>query len=130
MTDPAPDPLVSLPHRTDCAQLHEHVPPIGFDLDEPKWTGEHGESFLVSELYAQCMCGHPDYLTCPDYLSPWELSRSCKYYRHTECRGVGGVDLVSYAFDRNATPGPDTCPCACHSIRLSQALANTPEAAQ
>lgn len=107
------DPPVTLVHREDCIRLEEHVPPIGFDKDEPEWDGEHGESFLaghVGAVSAQCMCGHPDYLTCPDWLHETEWSRLCAADEHGQCAGRTGTD------------GNLACACTCHDIPLSAAI--------
>jgi hypothetical protein len=110
------DPPVSLLHRENCAQLDEHVAPIGFNLDEPEWDGEgHGESDHPNASPDQCMCGHPRYHTCPDWASGWEDSDLCHAGQHGDCDGVG--------LDRDfGAQMPNTCPCGCHAIPLSAAI--------
>ena len=110
------DPPVSLLHRENCRCLDEHVPPIGFDIDEPEWTGEHGESFItchVGKVSGQCMCGHPDYLTCPDWLGDAEMGLNCSAGDHL-CNGE--------TFAAAPPHGPATCSCDCHAIPLSAAI--------
>ena len=110
------DPPVTLLHREHCHYLDEHVPPIGFNEDEPVWDGqEHGESAHPKAVSEQCMCGHPRYHTCPDWASSWEPSGCCQDSQHNLCNGVG-IDAAW------STDVPNTCPCGCHAIPLSAAI--------
>lgn len=110
------DPPVTLLHRENCHYLDEHVPPIGFNEDEPVWDGqEHGESAHPKAVSEQCMCGHPHYHTCPDWASGWESSDLCAQRVHGRCDGVG--------IDREyGVSAANTCPCGCHAIPLSAAI--------
>lgn len=109
------NPPVTLLHRENCHYLDEHVPPVGFNLDEPVWTGEHGESDHPNAVPEQCMCGHPRYHTCPDWASNWEPSGCCQGGQHNLCNGVG----IDTAWSADV---PNTCPCGCHDIPLSAAI--------
>lgn len=51
-------------HSTHC-DGRNHVAPIGFEEGE-QFDGSHGEA-LNHGVPGQCMCGHPDYSSCPDW---------------------------------------------------------------
>lgn len=64
----------------------DHVDPIGYDEEEPEFTGEHGKSTLFQSVKTaledgttlyQCMCGHPDYLTCQAECTERDDTREC-----------------------------------------------------
>lgn len=111
-----PDPLITLPHLKFCDDLTGHVEPIGFDEGESEWDGEsHGESDHPDRVGAQCMCGHPDYQTCPDWLVEWRASKECGATLHHLCDRTGwNVDLHQ--------DQPGSCPCDCHAVPLPQAI--------
>jgi hypothetical protein len=98
-------PLTTLLHRSFCGELN-HVPPIGFDEDEPEFE-YHGESAHPDAVKNQCMCGHREYLSCPDYFGDWKPSRFCLADRHRQCDRSG--------FNRyTGTLSSDSCTCNCH----------------
>lgn len=57
---------LSVAHRTLC-DGRDHVPPVGFTEGDPYEPDDHGEVFSGGQG-EQCMCGHPTYYTCPDWL--------------------------------------------------------------
>lgn len=109
------DPMVSLLHRNDCVRLLEHVAPVPFDVDESEWAGSHGESNHPDAVAGQCMCGHPNYVDCPDWLGGWEPSAACEQGRHGDCTNAGcHTESDRLVFG--------TCPCDCHAVPLSAAI--------
>lgn len=116
--DPRPaDPPVSLTHRTTCLDLHRHVPAVGFDKSTPEWGGiEHGESMLDAAQRDQCMCGHPEYYMCPDWLIAVEPSHRCRDSEHGDQCGREGWNDDLHQWQ------PDMCPCNCHDLPLSEAI--------
>ncbi|GAB2964159.1 ASCH domain-containing protein [Saccharothrix stipae] len=67
--DPRLLDVLSVAHRSLC-DGRGHVAPVGFNAGEPYEPNDHGEPWPYPDngQPEQCMCGHPTYYTCPDWL--------------------------------------------------------------